>query len=129
MMQSSAVLALKFVAVDLVGSVVYFPIWWYTRGMVRMASYCVRTVVNAARNFGVGIWIKNLFTPMFGQRDFTSRIISFFMRLLAIFYYSVMLLVLGVAMLLLFLGWLAVPLFIGYEFFNQLVGLARNAPI
>ena len=129
MLQSSAVLALKFVVVDLVGSVVFFPVWWYTRGMVRMAAYCGRTVANTYVNFGIGIWIKNLFTPMFGQRDITGRLISFFMRLMAILYYSVVLLCLSVVMLLLFLVWLALPVFVGYEFFNQLIGLVRSTPV
>ena len=128
MLQSSAVLALKFVAVDIVGSVFYFPVWWYTKGMVRMAAYCGRTVRDSARNFGIGIWIKNLFRPMFGQHDIASRIISFFMRLLAIFYYSVMLVIQSILMLLLFLAWLALPLLVGYEFFTQLIGLARSMP-
>lgn len=128
MLQSNAVLALKFVTVDLIGSVVFFPIWWYTKGLARMAAYSARTVWSAARDFGIGIWIKNLFTPMFGQHDVASRIISFFARLLAILYYSVCLLLLCIVMLLLFIGWIVLPLFIGYEFFNQLAGLIHSVP-
>jgi hypothetical protein len=66
---------------------------------------------------------------MFGQRDIAGRLISVFMRLMAIIYYSAVLLFLSAVMTCLFLAWLAVPVFVSYEFFNQLVGLLRNAPL
>ena len=126
-MQSSIALALKFAAVDLVGAVFYFPLWWYTKGSVNAARYCARMVADAARTFGIGIWIKNLFRPMFGQHDITSRIISFFMRLAAIAYYSVSLLLLSIVMAIVFVLWLALPIFVGFELFNQLFGILRSA--
>jgi hypothetical protein len=126
-MQSSIVLALKFVAVDLVGSIFYFPIWWYSKGLVNAARYCSGKVRDAARQFGIFIWIKNLFRPMFGQHDVTSRIISFFMRLAVIAYYSVALVLLSVIMTVVFLLWLVLPIIIGSQFFGQLLGILRLA--
>lgn len=32
------------------------------------------------RAYAFAVWIKNLFVPMYGQYDWTGRIISFFMR-------------------------------------------------
>ena len=32
----------------------------------------------------LGVWIKNIFVPMFGQRDWQSRLISVFMRIVNI---------------------------------------------
>jgi hypothetical protein len=123
MAQSRTALTVKYLAVDLVGSFLYFPIWWYTAGTVRAGSFCARTVLNMSRSFGLSIWVKNLFTPMFGQYDFASRLISFFMRLVTIIFYSVVLLVMSVVMALLFVAWLLFPLAVAYMFFSHLVGL------
>ncbi len=127
MLRSNTLLAVKYLAVDLALSVLYFPVWWYTQGMARAGAYCAGTVGNAARSFGVRHWLKNLFKPMFGQYDIAGRIISFFMRLAMMLYYSVVLLVLSVIMLALFLAWLAIPVFIGYNFFVQFIGVIKTA--
>jgi hypothetical protein len=123
MAQSHAALALKYVAVDVVGSILFFPVWWYTKGALRTARYCVRTVTGTARSFGIGIWLKNLFTPMFGQRDIQGRLISFFMRLVMIVAYSIALAVLSVVMAAAMFLWLAFPLFVAFEFGVQLLGI------
>ncbi len=125
MIRSNLILAIKSLAVDSAVSVLYFPIWWYTLGAVRVASYGVRKLGNAGRGFGVRIWFKNLFRPMFGQYDFAGRIISFFLRLIMIGYYSVVLLVMAVFMAALFALWLALPAFIGYEFVHQVLGILK----
>jgi len=119
-------MALKFVAVDLVGSVLYYPVWWYAGGMIRFAKFCGGTVVQAAHTLGFTVWIKNLFVPMFGQRDIASRLISFFMRLVTIIAYSVALLLLTGVMSVVFLLWLALPPFVIFEFGNQLLGLLSS---
>lgn len=119
-------MAVKFVAVDLVGSVLYFPVWWYTGGMVRAVRFCGGVVAGAARTLGFSVWLKNLFVPMFGQRDIASRLISFFMRLVTIAFYSVLLLLLAVVMFAVFLLWLVAPLFVIFEFGNQLLGLLSS---
>lgn len=81
MAQNAAVAAVRFVLLDLIGDFVAFPVWWYTAGIVK----CLRWVGRQARYqwqaIGLGIWIKNLFVPMFGQTDVWGRIISFLMRL------------------------------------------------
>jgi len=127
MIRSNLLLAVKFLAVDSIVSFLYFPIWWYTKGAFRVAAHGFRSLMNAGHSFGVRIWLKNLFKPMFGQHDITSRIISFFMRLVMIVYYSAVLCFLTVFYAALFVAWLALPLFIAYEFSTQLVGIIKSA--
>ncbi len=40
--------------------------------------------IHTSRQLAVGVWVKNLFVPMFGLHDWQSRIISVFMRSLQI---------------------------------------------
>ncbi|HTK04500.1 MAG TPA: hypothetical protein VL500_02860 [Candidatus Eisenbacteria bacterium] len=126
MPQSNAVLAIKYLAVDIVGSFLYFPVWWYTAGALRTGRFCVRTVRGKAAQFGIAVWLRNLFTPMYGLRDWQGRIISFFMRLLIVTWYSIVLFVLSVLMLLCFLAWLAFPLLVAGELMRQLSGVLTS---
>lgn len=66
---------------ELGGDVLRFPAWWYGKGLFQAARYALEFIQGYARTLGVPVWIKNIFTPMFGRYDWQSRIISVFMRL------------------------------------------------
>ena len=119
----------KFVAVDIIGSFAFFPVWWYGPGLVGAARFCARTVRNAAADMGILVWARNLFVPMFGQRDIQSRIISFFMRLAVILYDLIVLILLSAVMTAVFAAWLAVPVLITYGIATQLAMAARIVPV
>lgn len=70
--------------VDLVGSVLWFPVWWYTRGLQRVIDLAYATIVYRIRAYALGVWIRNFFVPMYGLYDWTSRLISVFMRLVVL---------------------------------------------
>jgi len=127
MVVSNALLAVRILAIDAVASILYFPVWWYSAGALRAARYSAGVVAGAARSFGVRVWLKNLFRPMYGQYDLAGRILSFFMRLVMIVYYSVVLLVLTVVMAALFLLWLAIPAVVVCGFGIQVIGLIEAA--
>ncbi|HTM68677.1 MAG TPA: hypothetical protein VL426_05235 [Candidatus Binatia bacterium] len=126
MTRSNAVLAIRYLAVDVVGSLLYFPLWWFSAGAYRTGRFCVGTVRRQAQAFAIGVWLRNLFTPMYGLRDWQGRIISFFMRLMIVTWYSIVLTVMSVLMLLLFIAWLAFPLFVAAEFARQLAGVMTS---
>lgn len=67
------------------------------------------------RRIGLSIWVANLFKPMYGQRDWQSVLISFFMRLFQIIFRGFFLLVWLLAMILLALFWLLLPLLVIYQ--------------
>lgn len=128
MVTSRAAVLTKAVVLDTAVVFLYFPVWWYGPGAVQAARGCFGIVARAARSFGVHIWLKNLFRPMFAQRDIPGRIISFVFRLLTIIFYSVVLALLLVLAVTLFLAWLALPIFLVYEFIRQLAGIIAAAP-
>ncbi|MFA5644187.1 MAG: hypothetical protein WC928_01515 [Patescibacteria group bacterium] len=66
--------------------VVYFPLWWYSVGLVRLVKVLLKFLGERWLVIGAGVWLKNLFVPMYGQVDFASRAISFFIRLIQIFF-------------------------------------------
>lgn len=70
----------KFIVFDLFGSIVWFPVWWYTTGLRQLLAWAWHTLSGRARAYGFGIWIRHFFVPMYGQSDLTGRMISVFMR-------------------------------------------------
>lgn len=126
MANSTIGIVAKYAAVDIVGSFLYFPFWWYSKGLIRTAAGCVRTVRGYSRRFGVGVWLKNLFVPMFGQYDAAGRIISFFMRLAALLYYSLVLSVISLLMFALFLAWLSLPIVAVTMFVGQAAAFLKT---
>lgn len=65
---------------ELFGDVVRFPVWWYTKGLRYAAERLWRLVRYYAQSLGVGVWLRNILVPMYGQYDWQSRLISFLVR-------------------------------------------------
>lgn len=66
--------------VSVVKSIVRFPVWWYTTGLVYTAKRLGTSVERYSRSLALGVWLRNILVPMFGQRDWQSRVISFLVR-------------------------------------------------
>jgi len=114
----------KYLMIDLLGSVAWFPVWWYTIGLKRQAIRAVKSLQYRYQAYGFKIWIKNFFVPMYGQYDFGGRAISILMRFVVLVGRSIALVVEG---LVLFLGvgvWAAAPaVFLVFALTNLSKGL------
>lgn len=116
-------LTIKFIVRDLLIELLYWPIWWYTKGLFNALSSWVREIKGQEQRLGVRIWLKNIFTPMFGQYDWEGRIISFFMRLVQIIFRSIVLAIWAILSLALVVVWIAAPLVIIYQLLLNIVSL------
>ena len=105
---------LQRMLLELIWDVFYFPIWWYTKGAMHAGRWCFGLLRNGNANLAPGLWLANLFVPMFGQFDWQGRIVSFLMRLVQIFARTVALAVWVSLCFILFLGWLALPALVVY---------------
>jgi len=65
---------------DLTLDVAYFPLWWYSAGLLERFKSTGEMIQGSAKSLQLMLWIKNIFTPMYGQYDWQSRLISIFMR-------------------------------------------------
>lgn len=65
---------------DFLFDVVRIPLWWVIGGALLIARRALHSVTLASDAAGVGVWAKNLFVPMYGQRDAWGRVISFIIR-------------------------------------------------
>lgn len=92
------------------GDVLRFPQWWYGKGLIDAARTAIETINGYARRLGLRVWIKNIFTPMFGQYDWQSRIISVFMRCVNIIGRGFAVIIVAIVTFAIFLLYAVLPL-------------------
>jgi len=66
------------------------------------------------------VWIKNIFTPMYGQTDWQGKLISFFMRLFQIIFRGIVMTFWLFFTFTQIAAWIALPFFISYEIIFQM---------
>jgi hypothetical protein len=106
---------LRLIFVDLVLEVIYFPLWWYSSGLYRTGSFCLKQIKNQWNNMGLSIHFKFLFKPMYAQRDFAGRAISFFARLVQLIFKLFAFLIFTLIFILIFILWIILPLFVIWQ--------------
>jgi hypothetical protein len=97
---------------QILGEIIYFPIWWYSVGFWRLLKNSWQFLSHQEEILGFSVWAKNIFVPMYGQHDFAGRVISFLMRFIQIIARGLVLAVLSVLVLVIVSGWLALPFFL-----------------
>jgi hypothetical protein len=99
----------RLVFIDLLGSVVWFPVWWYTKGLSLVISKVVAALRYRYQEYSFRIWIKNFFVPMYGQHDLTGRFVSVFMRFVVLVGRSVAIVGEALFYVVLLVFWLLAP--------------------
>ncbi len=94
---------------DFLGSILWFPVWWYTLGLKKLALRFWVGLQYRVSSYGLRIWIKNMFVPMYGQYDIQGKIVSFFMRFVVLIGRSIALAVEAVVYALGLAVWIAAP--------------------
>jgi len=107
--QNFSIVLIKFSFVNLFRNVVYWPFWWYTKGLFLAFNGVVKLITGSWDSLALGVWLINIFKPMYSQYDIASRIISFFMRLIQIIFRSIAMLIFTAIFIGLFLAYLILP--------------------
>lgn len=100
--------------------IIYFPLWWYSVGFFRILKNLAIFLKERWLVIGTGVWLKNIFVPMYGQTDFASRAISFFIRLVQIicrfivYIFFVLMSIIGMVL------WLVLPILIIILIFKRI---------
>lgn len=124
MAQSVSVRARSFLFRELLGEVLFFPVWWYFDGLRLVTANLLNHLAGVEYRLGVGLMIRNIGRPMYGDRTRSGRVISFFMRLVLIFGKGIALLAWAVLVLAVWLVWLVVPLVTIGLLLRQLIPIA-----
>lgn len=99
---------------ELLWDIILFPFWWYSFGAWHAFQSALGSIGNEFNQLNIGLWAKNLFTPMYGQYDWQGRLISFFMRLAQIIGRFIFLLIWMIFAFAIFLAYLLLPVAVVY---------------
>ena len=114
------------IMLEAVLDIVRFPLWWYSSGLLRTLRFAKEMIIGYERSLAVGIWVKNMFVPMFGQYDWQSRIISVFMRFVNVIGRGIGLLVVSIVIVMIAVAYMVLPIVAGlmvvYSALSALVG-------
>lgn len=111
------ILVLQRMFLEFFFDLLYFPLWWYTGGVKRAGLFCYYLIQDGNAQFVPFLWIKNIFVPMYGQRDIQGFLMSVFVRFWNVIFRSIFLLLWMLVVLFLFLVYLALPVFVVYMLF------------
>ncbi|MCX6745136.1 MAG: hypothetical protein NTX82_06450 [Candidatus Parcubacteria bacterium] len=114
MAQASLGKTIALLLIDEIRNFLYFPLWWYSKGYIKVLKGGFGMIRDFDQTLGFSIWLKNLFVPMFGQTDFAGRVISFLLRIFQIIFKGIALLLIIILILAFFVFWLVLPLIIIY---------------
>ncbi|MEK7532017.1 MAG: hypothetical protein AAB579_00210 [Patescibacteria group bacterium] len=111
-------LVIRRLLLDALLDIFVTPIWWYTSGLKAVAHWWIYMTRRASASLGVLLWLKNLFVPMFGQRDWQGRLISILMRFVQVIARGIAYVVWMAAVTALLFLWISAPLllFLGLVF-------------
>ncbi|MCX6746159.1 MAG: hypothetical protein NTX00_04050 [Candidatus Parcubacteria bacterium] len=115
MNNTSSFEVLGLILMDEIRTVLYFPLWWYSKGLLKVINGCWEFIKDFEQTLGFWIWVKNLFVPMFGERDIAGRLISFGLRLFQIITKGFALLIIIGLNLIFIIIWLVLPIFVIYQ--------------
>jgi len=104
---------------EFVWRVLYFPLWWYGRGLVNLIKAIINFLADKQKSLALLVWIKNIFRPMYAQYDLAGVLISFFIRLVQIIFRGIVMLVWFIFSLAAIIFWILFPVFIIYEIIFQ----------
>ncbi len=123
MIKPSVVLVIRTLTVDGLREVLMLPIWWYTGGMIRTLRWMLDSMKTAPGFFGLQVWVKNIFVPMYGDTSFVGRLVSFGVRSFMIFIRGIGTLFLVILILIATVAYVLVLPILLYLFITHLKGV------
>ena len=118
--------ALKYVFIELIGKMLYFPVWWYSDGTKKVLLFVGREITGVANALGIVILFKNLLKPMYGDYSKSGRIISFFVRIVQYIFLMIAIIIWSLLLSLLFVGWILLPVIIIYSIIFHLSDISEH---
>ena len=101
---------LKYILQHILLDTLYFPLWWYTRGLKRVLNWAGVSIKDMERTAGIKIWISAMFKPMFQDYTRSGRIISFFMRVVLLIFKLIIFVVWTIFVGCIIVVWMALPI-------------------
>jgi hypothetical protein len=111
--------SISYLIKELVFDIVRFPAWWYSRGLANIAGFWLREIRSILDHLSLRIWVRNLFTPMYGDYTKSGRIISFFLRIIVLIWRFIEFVIGSIFFSCLVVIWILLPVVITYAIIQQ----------
>jgi len=121
MAQSTASRATTFVLRELLGEILYFPVWWYSHGLAGTGRTLLSKWFGLSNRLSIPILARTMGRPMYGDYTRSGRIISFFFRIILLVSRLVVFGVWTVILFLAFLLWILGPIIAGGMLIRQVI--------
>lgn len=121
MAQSTALRATTFIVRELLLEVLYFPVWWYSRGLGNTARSLTRNWYRLLHRLAIPILFRTMGRPMYGDYTRSGRAISFFFRLFLLGTRLIVVVVWTVLEMIALLLWIVGPILAGTMLIRQLI--------
>ncbi len=108
------------ISIQVLLDIIYFPLWWYSVGFFRILKNLGIFLRERWMVIGAGVWLKNIFVPMYGQTDFASRAISFVIRLVQIICRFIVYILFVLISIIVLALWLFLPVLIVVLIFKRI---------
>lgn len=125
-MDNTFISAIKYIFIESIGKIIYFPIWWYTVGTKKVLIFISREISGLAEVLSIRILFRNLLKPMYGDYSRSGRLISFFVRIFHFIFLIVATIVWIIIMFILLILWLILPIIVVYSIIFQIFNLPEN---
>lgn len=112
---------LPFILRELVGELLFFPVWWYSRGLRLAWNRMLRQWLGMFDRLGLRFLVINLGKPMYGDYTRSGKVISFFFRIILVGWSLLVLSAWSIWVAGLFLLWPVVPIVAGAMLIRQLI--------
>ena len=109
---------IKDLFLDVVWEILYFPLWWYSRGLKNTGFFCLRKIKDAWRFSALSIILHSFFKPMFAQRGWDAYVLTLMVRCWQVFWRFVGMSIFSIFWFCIFLAWIILPIFIIYKLFS-----------
>lgn len=126
MKENVLIRALRYIGLEFVWGILYFPLWWYSTGTKKMLFFITREIAELAHSLNLKILLKSLFKPMFGDYSREGRLISIFVRFFHLIFLTFAQLVFAIVLICLFIIWMLLPVVVVYFIFFQLSNYSEN---
>ncbi len=110
----------SIVIADIFWNILFFPIWWYSIGLVEFLKKIKVFLSDKQKSLGLFVWIKNIFVPMYGQKDFQGVMISIVMRFIQIVFRFLAMVFWCLVSFVAVLAWLSFPILSVWGIFYQI---------
>lgn len=91
-------------------SILEYPVWWYTKGFRALLRWVEEGLVYRWKSYSIGLWLRHITLPMYGEYSIWGRAVSLFMRVVVVIGRSIAWTAEALVYLLFIVIWIVWPL-------------------